>query len=175
MSAGDISPLLRTSSGFHILKLADIRSNKQLIHQVNARHILLSNKTGKSDRALKERLTSLIERIRQGESFSTLALANSDDSGSAANGGELGWKDPESYVSSFKDMLATLKLNEISKPFKSEFGWHIVQLLGRRDHDNSQDILYNEAYQALTQRKIDEEYQVWIRRLRDEAFVEIRL
>jgi len=175
MAAGDISPLLRSSSGFHILKLADIRTDKQLVHQVNARHILISNKSGKSDKELKAQITTLLERIKQGDNFSSLARANSDDSGSAAAGGELGWADPNSYVASFRDMLASLEINEISEPFKSEFGWHIVQLLGRRDHDNSQEILFNKAHKALTQRKIDEEYQIWTRRLRDEAFVEIRL
>ena len=175
MAAGDISPLLRSSSGFHILKLADIRIDKQLVHQVNARHILISNKSGKSDKELKAQITTLLERIKQGDNFSSLARANSDDSGSAATGGELGWADPSSYVASFRDMLASLEINEISEPFKSEFGWHIVQLLGRRDHDNSQEIRFNKAHKALTQRKIDEEYQIWTRRLRDEAFVEIRL
>ncbi|MCW8888245.1 MAG: peptidylprolyl isomerase [Gammaproteobacteria bacterium] len=175
MESGAISPILRSSSGFHILKLADIRGDKQLIHQVNARHILLSSKSGKSDSELKDRLNTLLERIKHGEDFSALARANSDDRGSAANGGELSWADPNSYVSSFKEMLASLKENEISEPFKSDFGWHIVQLLGRRDHDNSQEVLYNKAYQALTQRKIDEEQQSWSRRLRDEAYVDIRL
>lgn len=175
MSAGDISSILRSSSGFHIIKLDQIRGDKQLIEQVNARHILLSDKKGKSDQELKARLIALLERIKQGENFSKLARAISDDSGSAAKGGELGWADPDNYVSSFKDKLASLKLNEISEPFKSEFGWHIVQLLGNRAHDNSQEVRYNRAYKALTQRKIDEEYQIWTRRLRDEAFVEIRL
>ncbi|NOR52278.1 MAG: molecular chaperone SurA, partial [Gammaproteobacteria bacterium] len=175
MSVGEVSPILRSSSGFHIVKLAEIRSNIKLTRQVSARHILLSNKTGKSDQTLQKKLAALLERIRQGEKFSTLALANSDDSGSAANGGDLGWADPTSYVPAFRDMLASLKIDEISKPFESKFGWHIVQLLGRRDHDDSQERLYNEAYKGLTQRKIDEEYQVWIRRIRDEAFVEIRL
>ncbi|MCW8826316.1 MAG: peptidylprolyl isomerase [Gammaproteobacteria bacterium] len=175
MERGAISPILRSSSGFHILKLADIRGDKQLIHQVNARHILLSSKSGKNDSELKDRLNTLLERIKHGEDFSALARANSDDRGSAANGGELGWADPNSYVSSFKEMLASLKENEISEPFKSDFGWHIVQLLGRRDHDNSQEVLYNKAYKALTQRKIDEEQQSWSRRIRDEAYVDIRL
>jgi len=175
MSPGDLSPVLRSSSGFHILKLADVRGDKQVIHQVKARHILLSNKGGKSNHELKERLTSLLKRIKQGEDFSALARANSDDSGSAVNGGELGWADPSNYVSSFRDMLASLEIDEISAPFQSEFGWHIVQLQGRRDHDNSKEVRYNKAYQALTQRKIDEEHQIWLRRLRDEAFVDIRL
>jgi len=175
MSTGDISPILRSSSGFHILKLEQIRGDKQLIQQVNARHILLSNKSGKSDQELKARLITLLERIKQGEDFAKLARAISDDSGSAAKGGELGWADPGNYVSSFKNKLASLKPNEISEPFKSEFGWHIVQLLERRDHDGSAEVRYNKAYKALTQRKIDEEYQIWTRRLRDEAFVELRL
>lgn len=175
MSTGDISSILRSSSGFHILKLDQIRGDKQLIQQVNARHILLSNKDGTSDQELEAKLMTLLERIKQGEDFSKLARAISADSGSAAKGGELGWADPENYVSSFKEMLVSLKINEISVPFKSEFGWHIVQLLERRDLDNSQEIRYNKAYKALTQRKIDEDYQIWTRRLRDEAFVEIRL
>ncbi len=175
MAAGEISPILKSSSGFHILKLSQIRGDKQQVRQINARHILLSSKGGKSDKKLKSRLNALLKRIRQGEDFAKLARKNSDDVGSAANGGKLGWADPNIYVSSFKKRLASLKLNEISAPFKSTFGWHIVQLLGKRTHDNSQEIRFNNAHKALTQRKIDEEYQLWIRRLRDEAFVEIRL
>jgi peptidyl-prolyl cis-trans isomerase SurA len=175
MSPGQLSPILRSSSGFHILKLADIRGDKQVVQQVKARHILLSNNSGKSDQELQQRLNDLLERIKQGEDFAALAKANSDDSGSAAKGGELGWADPENYVSSFREMLASLEVNQISKPFQSKFGWHVVQLQALRDHDNSKEVRYNKAYQALTQRKIEEEHQVWLRRLRDEAFVDIRL
>lgn len=175
MSPGQLSPILRSSSGFHILKLADIRGDKQVVQQVKARHILLSNNSGKSDQELQQRLNDLLERIKQGEDFAALAKANSDDSGSAAKGGELGWADPENYVSSFREMLASLDVNQISKPFQSKFGWHVVQLQALRDHDNSKEVRYNKAYQALTQRKIEEEHQVWLRRLRDEAFVDIRL
>jgi peptidyl-prolyl cis-trans isomerase SurA len=175
MSPGQLSPILRSSSGFHILKLADIRGDKQVVQQVKARHILLSNNSGKSDQELQQRLNNLLERIKQGEDFAALAKANSDDSGSAAKGGELGWADPENYVSSFREMLASLDVNQISKPFQSKFGWHVVQLQALRDHDNSKEVRYNKAYQALTQRKIEEEHQVWLRRLRDEAFVDIRL
>lgn len=175
MSAGEISSILRSSSGFHIIQLAEIRGDKQLIQQVKARHILFGDPSDLGNPQIEAKLAALLERIKQGEDFSTLARANSDDSGSAANGGDLGWNDPNNYVSSFKDTLASLSINEISAPFKSEFGWHIVQLLDRRDLDNTKEIRYNEAYKALTQRKIDEEYQVWTRRIRDEAFVEIRL
>lgn len=175
MSAGEISPILRSSSGFHIIQLAEIRGDKQLIQQVKARHILFGDPSDLGNPQIEAKLAALLERIKQGEDFATLARSNSDDSGSAANGGDLGWNDPNNYVSSFKDTLTSLSINEISAPFKSEFGWHIVQLLDRRDLDNTKEIRYNEAYKALTQRKIDEEYQVWTRRIRDEAFVEIRL
>ncbi len=176
MSEGDISPLIRSSSGFHILLLEKKRGEeKTVVRQVNARHILIRTGELVSDGEARTRLQRLRERILAGERFTDLARSNSEDPGSAAKGGELGWADPSTYVPAFQDALKETPVGKVSEPFKSQFGWHIVQPLGWRDHDNTDEVLRNQAYKSLRQRKIEEKTQEWLRRLRDEAYVEYRL
>jgi peptidyl-prolyl cis-trans isomerase SurA len=175
MKAGDISHPLRSSSGFHLLKLEAVRGDKsRMIRQVNARHILIVTNKKTSDGEAKKKLSILRQRIINGEDFAELAQAFSDDPGSAVKGGELGWSDPEIYVPAFKKKLSELKKDEISRPFKSAFGWHVIQLLGWREQDQTAKVKRNEAFTALRQQKIDEARQNWIRRIRDEAYIEIR-
>jgi peptidyl-prolyl cis-trans isomerase SurA len=172
MSVGDISPILRSSSGFHIIKLEATRGDERLIvQQVKARHILLANDESLSDAELEDRLDKLRDRISNGEDISELARVHSQDPGSARKGGDLGWSDPSIYVEAFQKSLAALKPGELSQPFKSQFGWHIILLEGRRDHDSTSEVQRNRAYRALRQRRIDEQQQSWLRKLRDEAFV----
>lgn len=176
MQPGEISPLIRNSSGFHILKLEQTRGEqKQMVRQVHARHILIT--TGKlvSDSEARERLERLRERILGGASFAELAQANSEDPGSAAKGGDLGWADPSIYVPAFRQALNEIPVGEISQPFKSKFGWHILQPLAWRDHDNTDEVRRNKAFQSLRERKIEEETRKWLRRLRDEAYVDYRI
>ena len=176
MQAGEISPVLRTPSGFHVFKLIEIRGAMQtMVEQVHARHILVRTNTVVTEAEARGRLESLRKRLLQNESFSELARAHSEDTGSAANGGDLGWMDPQGFVPAFRDTLNNLEVNEISQPFKSRFGWHIAQVLERRQHDNSEEALRQRARQYLTQRKIEEETEIWLRRLRDESYVENRL
>ncbi len=176
MQPGQVSDLVRSSSGFHILKLAEKRGQKrQIIRQVNARHILLKTTPLVSDSESRNRLSRLRERILGGADFAELARANSDDPGSAAKGGELGWADPGIYVQEFQEALNNTPVGAISQPFKSSFGWHIMQVQDWREHDNTEEALRNQAFQALRQRRIEEEQQDWLRRLRDEAYVEYRL
>ncbi len=175
MKAGDISKPLRSSSGFHLLKLEAVRGDKSnMIRQVNARHILIIPDKQTNDSEAKKQLDILRQRIVEGEDFAELANAFSNDPGSAIKGGELGWSSPDIFVPAFKQKLSQLKTDEISRPFKSAFGWHIVQLLGWRDFDQTAKIKKNEAFNALRQQKIDEARQNWVRRIRDEAYVEIR-
>lgn len=176
MEVGDVSDLIRSPSGFHILRVEEIRSGGQrLVDQVNARHILIRTDEIVTDEEARLKLERLRVRILNGESFSDLARANSDDSASAVKGGDLGWASPGSYVPQFEEMLASLAPNQISPPFESSYGWHIVEVLERRQHDSTEEYLRTQAREALFRRKADEEWELWLRRLRDEAYVEYRL
>jgi peptidyl-prolyl cis-trans isomerase SurA len=176
MKKGDVSPLIRSSGGFHILKLINERGEKKvMLRQANARHILIAtNKLVSSDEARK-RITRLRQRIVKGEDFAKMARINSDDTGSGAKGGNLGWADPSIYVPEFQKALKETKVKTISQPFKTQFGWHIVQPLGWRTVDNTEEAKRSEAFAALRQRKAEEETQNWLRQLRDQAYVEYRL
>lgn len=176
MKKGDVSPLIRSSGGFHILQLVRERGEKKvMLRQVNARHILIAtNRLVSSDEARK-RAARLRQRIVKGEAFAKLAKINSDDTGSGAKGGNLGWADPSIYVPEFQKALKETKVKAISQPFKTQFGWHIVQPLGWRTVDNTEEAKRNEAFVALRQRKAEEETQNWLRQLRDQAYVEYRL
>ena len=122
-------------------------------------------------RRCRQRLEGIRERIEKGEDFAPLASSLSEDSASSVNGGDLGWSGPGSFVPEFESVLSGLKENEISQPFRTQFGWHIVQLLGRRQFDTTEDNLRQRAYQQLRESKADEETETWMRRMRDEAFV----
>lgn len=177
MNKGDISDLIRSPSGFHIIQLSDIRgqSQRHITKQSFARHILIRPNELTSDADAKNRLAQLLIRLEGGDDFATLARAHSDDRGSAAKGGELGWTSPGALVPQFESEMNKLKLGQISQPFRSPFGWHIVQLIDRRSHDDTEKFIENKAREFLTERKTEEETQAWIRRLRDEAYVEYRL
>jgi peptidyl-prolyl cis-trans isomerase SurA len=116
----------------------------------------------------------LRERIRGGEDFGALASVTSEDPGSGSRGGDLGWNSPGTFDPAFEAQLAELEPNEISEPFRTQFGWHIVQLLGKRTHDQSDEVRRKSVLVALRESKLDEETELWLRRLRDEAYVEIR-
>lgn len=177
LQAGEVTEPIRTPSGLHIFKLVETRgaTGSTLVSQVHARHILIETNAVEDDDAVRQKLTQFRERILQGESFETIASVNSADSGSAAKGGDLGWVGPGTFVPAFEQQLDMLAENEISQPFKTQFGWHIVQLLGRRTYDATDDVIRNRCVAQLRESKADEETEIWMRRLRDEAFVEYRL
>jgi peptidyl-prolyl cis-trans isomerase SurA len=178
MAAGEVSEPIRTPSGFHIFKLNELRGGEQqsVVAQVHARHILLKTNDLEDDSTVEQRLRNIRERIQSGnEDFGAIAAVTSQDTGSAAEGGDLGWAGPGTFVPEFEKTLDALGENEISQPFKSKFGWHIVQLLGRRVHDATDDVRRNRAYAALRESKAEEETEIWLRRLREDAFVEYRL
>ena len=177
MKPGDVSEPVRTPSGFHIFKLNEVRGGVQqtVQAQVHARHILLKTSELQDDQTAEQKLASIRDRIEKGEDFATIAAATSQDPGSAAEGGDLGWAGPGSFVPEFEKQLDTLQINEISKPFKSPYGWHIVQVLGRRQYDATDDVRRQRAFAELRQSKAEEETELWLRRLRDEAFVDYRL
>ena len=176
MEIGQTSELIRNASGFHILKLADKRGGeKSEVTQTLTQHILIETNELVSDLSAQARLADIKQRVENGESFAELAKAHSDDSASAAEGGQLGWVMPGRMVPEFEQAMLQLASGQLSEPFKSRFGWHLVQVLDRRQQDNTEQAQRTEAMQQIRQRKIEEELQSWLRQLRDEAYVEYRL
>ena len=176
MSVGSVSPVIETGSGYNLIRLADQRGGQaaQLITETRARHILLQPNAIRDEYETRERAAELLEELKGGRDFAEAAREYSDDSGSANQGGDLGWQGPGSFVPEFEQRLAELEANEISEPFETQFGIHIVQLLERRTRDSAEDIARNQARMAIRQRKIAEEYEDWLRRQRAEAYVELR-
>ena len=177
LKPGDVSRPLFTNTGYHLVKLNGIRSTEgsHIEDQVHARHILMRPNELPDDATVRQRLADIRERVMKGEEFAAFASTMSVDSSSAVNGGDLGWSGPGSFVPEFDATLARLKENEISEPFHTEFGWHIVQLLGRRQFDTTEESQRQRAFRQLRESKADEETEMWLRRLRDEAFVETDL
>ena len=175
MKPGDISELIQSPSGFHIIKLVDIRSSDKLIvQQTQARHILIRTDELTTADIARTKLEQLKLRIDGGDDFAALAKAHSGDSVSAIAGGDLGWVNPGDLVPQFETVMNALKPGEISEPFETDFGWHIVQVLERREHDSTETIKRTKAREAIRNRKINEAVQTWLRQMRDEAYVEYR-
>ncbi len=172
-----VSEPVRSGSGYHILKLMGLRGvDPVIVDQIHTRHILIQTNEILDSESARKKLEEIRARIvDNGEDFGAVAKAISDDPGSASEGGDLGWATRGRFVKDFEDVADTLEENEISQPFKTQFGWHILQLLGKRQYDSTADSRRNQAYQALRQRKVVEQTEIWLRRLRDEAFVEVRL
>lgn len=179
MKPGDVSEPIRTPSGFHLFRVNEMRGGVQqsVVAQVHARHILLRTNELEDDQTVETKLKNIRERVLNGgEDFAAIAAVTSQDPGSAADGGDLGWTGPGTFEPEFEKQLSGLqKDNEISEPFKSQYGWHIVQLLGRREHDATDDVRRQRAFAELREAKSEEETELWLRRIRDEAFVEYRM
>ncbi|BAO45555.1 peptidylprolyl isomerase [Thiolapillus brandeum] len=176
MERGDINGPYQAASGFHIIKLEDYKGgDKNIIKQTHARHILIRTDELTSDQDARNRLEQLYQRIKGGEDFAALARAHSDDKGSAIKGGDLGWVNPGDLVPKFEETMDALPINGLSEPFRTQFGWHIVQVLGRRNHDATEEVKRDKAKLALRKRKADEALQLYLRKLRGQAFVETRL
>jgi len=148
---------------------------KVIVNQIHVRHILMKTNEIDDDETVRQKLGKLRERILSGEDFAGLASTNSADPGSAPDGGDLGWTGPGTFVPEFDKAIADLKVNEITPPFKTRYGWHIVQMLGTRTYDSTDDVRRQRAFAAIRESKADEETELWLRRLRDEAFVEIKM
>ena len=177
MKPGEVSQPVRTPSGYHIVKLNERRGGETqvIVNQIHVRHILLKPNELDDDATVREKLGKLRDRIMKGEDFAGIASATSEDPGSAPDGGDLGWSGPGTFVPEFDKAIADLKPNEISEPFKTRYGWHIVQMLGTRTYDSTDDVRRQKAFAAIRESKADEETELWLRRLRDEAFVEIKM
>lgn len=176
LEVGQVSEPIRSASGFHLVKLDDRKGGDPIMeNQTKARHILITTNEVLDDEAARQKLTEVRDRILGGEEFETVAKAMSEDPGSAIEGGDLGWAGPGTFVPVFQEVCDSLALGELSEPFKSPFGWHIVQVLDRRVHDTTEEVQRQQAIMAIRNSKLGEETELWARRLRDQAFVEYRL
>ncbi len=177
MGKGEISDPIKSSSGFHVIKLTDVRgaAGRHVVTQTRARHILVRPNELTSVAEAKTRLEQLRLRIQGGDDFAELARANSDDRGSALQGGDLGWVNPGDTVPDFETVMNKIPVGGLSEPFETRFGWHILQVTDRREHDDTENVKRSQAAAQIRQRKMDEELQTWLRQIRDEAYVELRL
>ncbi|MDX1654884.1 MAG: peptidylprolyl isomerase, partial [Candidatus Competibacteraceae bacterium] len=173
---GQISQPIRSPQGFHIIKVLDSRQRSATpVIQTRARHILIRPDEVTSAEEVRARLRRLRERIVNGEDFAELARVHSQDPGSASQGGELGWVSPGELEPGFEEVMNQLSPGQVSEPFGTPFGWHIVQVEGRRQGEDGGDAEKARVREALAQRKADEQWEQWLGELRDEAYVEIRL
>src|SRR5690554_2152261 len=175
MAVGQVTQPSRTAGGIIMLKLQDKRGDEAVYRdEVHVRHILLKPSEIRSPAATQQLSTRLHERLRSGEDFATLAKQFSEDPGSARNGGDLDWIDPNSLVPAFREEMARTEIGQLSQPFESQFGWHVLQVMDRRSTDSSEQMREQQAVNLLRNRKYDEELQTWLRQIRDEAYVEIK-
>ncbi|MCO7514131.1 peptidylprolyl isomerase SurA [Pseudomonas guariconensis] len=176
MAVGDITQPIRIPNGFIILKLEEKRGGGNVLRdEVHVRHILIKPSEIRSEAATQQLAERLYERIRNGEDFAELAKSFSEDPGSALNGGDLNWVDPNSLVPEFREVMTSAPQGEVSRPFRSQYGWHVLEVLGRRATDSTEQAREQQAMNVLRNRKYDEELQTWLRQIRDEAYVEIKL
>lgn len=176
MSVGEVSDPIRSPSGFHIIKLLETRGEgRHVVTLTHVRHILIRTDELTSDEDAAAELQGLRERIENGEDFAVLARASSDDAANAAAGGDLGWVNPADMVPAFVDVMDATGVGDVSRPFETQFGWHILQVLGRKEHDDTEEVRRAKAIEQIRNRKVQEELQSWLRQLRDEAYVEYRL
>ena len=176
MQTGDISGLIRSPGGFHIIKLVEKRGDERhIMKQTHVRHILLKEDELHSDADNRARIEQLRLRLLSGDDFAELARTHSQDTVSAAKGGDLGWLAPGDTVPAFEATMDRLRPGEISEPVKSRYGWHLIQVLEYREQDNTEAFERNRVRNLIRSRKYDEELLLWLRRLRDEAYVEYRL
>ena len=177
LQPGAVSGVLRSPNGFHLLRLIARRGGAEAVHvtQTRARHILIKTSELVPLGEALRRAEQLHERLREGADFTEMARAHSEDIGSAANGGALGWVSPGQTVAEFEKAMSALKSGGLSPPVKSPFGVHLIEVLERREHDASQERNLTNARNQIHSRKADERYEQWLRQLRDEAFIEYRL
>lgn len=178
MNEGDVVGPVHSSSGFHLIKLLGLRGKSGAEHRLtktHVRHILIKpNELINNDDA-RQKIISLRNRIEHGDDFANLAKGHSDDKGSAIKGGDLGWVQPGALVPQFEEAMNALTLKQLSEPVQTQYGWHLIQVLERQESDDTDEYLKNQAREEIFRRKVDEETELWLRRLRDEAYVEIRL
>jgi peptidyl-prolyl cis-trans isomerase SurA len=176
MKPGEFSEPLQSTGGFQIVRLNDMRGadNRTMVDQARVRHILLRPNEILDEDAVQQKARGIREQILGGDDFATVAEAVSEDPASAAEGGDLGWLSPGDTVPEFEDVVANLPINELSPPIKSRFGWHLIEVLERRSHDTTDEVKREQCAREIRATKAEEERELWARRLRDQAFVDIR-
>lgn len=177
LKVGETSDVLETGSGFHIIKLDGTRGGEErlTVNETHALHILLMNNALRTEDQSRVQAQDIYDRLQKGADFATLAKEFSDDPGSKNSGGDLGWQPPGVFAPEFQIRIDQLQPNETSTPFHTQFGWHIAKVLERRVRDTTEESRRGRARQAIQQRRSAEEYETWLRRLRDEAYIEYRL
>ena len=174
LKPGETSEPIRSDSGFHIINLVEVRGREQVVTQTKARHILIKPSEIMTDTQAQALAANLRARVLAGEDFSALAQEYSEDIGSAQEGGELGWTTPGQMVPEFEATVQKTPVGEIAEPVRTQFGWHVVKVEGRRDEDMSDLATRNKAMDYVHNRKYQEELDAWLRQIRDEAFVDIK-
>jgi peptidyl-prolyl cis-trans isomerase SurA len=176
LTQGQVSEPIRSASGFHLVRLNGQRGGEPIIEkQVHVRHILITPNEVLDDEAALEKIKGIRERILAGDDFGAVARAASDDPGSKNEGGDLGWTGPGAFATTFQEMADKLPENVLSEPFRTRFGWHILEVLGRRVQDTTEEVQRQQAALAIRNSRLGEETELWMRRLRDQAFVEPRI
>lgn len=177
MKSGDFSTPIQSVSGFHIVKLDEVKQggSQTLITQTHARHILIRSGATTTDAQAKAKIEAIYQQLKNGADFAKLAEEDSADPGSAKQGGDLGWVEPGATVPEFDAAMAKLQPGEMSEPFQTQFGWHIVQVLARRQAQQTEESRKNLAYQAIYSRKSEDVIQHWLSELKDTAFIEYHL
>lgn len=176
LDVGEVSEPLRAGNGFHIIQLKDERGDAtQKVEQFKVRHILVSSSAVRSPKQAEELIIRLHQEISNGADFAALAKEHSNDPGSARDGGDLGWVNPGEMVPEFEDTYHNTPIGELSPVFQSEFGWHFLEVMDKRTTDMSEEYRRIKARQTLQQRRFEEELEQWVRELRGEAYVDIRL
>lgn len=177
LEAGDVSEPFRRGNNFHIVRVDNLRSAVEAsqVNQVKVRHILVTPNEIIDDETAKQRLDEALAKIRAGEEFGEQAKLLSDDPGSANLGGDLGWAGPGTFVPEFETVVDSLEIGVISEPFRSQFGWHVLEVLERRVYDNTEDLKRRNCDSRIRNSKMADESLLWMQRLRDEAFVDPRI
>ena len=176
LQKGETAPPIRSGSGFHIVQLLDKRgAGNEVVEQSLVRHILVKPSEIRSEAETQALIQQIHDRIVAGEDFAALARLYSEDPGSALAGGDLGWAEPEKFAQEFADVLRETPTGKLSEPFRTKFGWHVLQVMDRREHNMSEDARRNLAIRTLHNRRYEEELQQWLKEIRDEAYVEIRV
>ncbi|MEK9713005.1 MAG: peptidylprolyl isomerase [Thalassolituus sp.] len=175
MKTGEISDPIRTASGFHIIKLEDKRGGgTQVIEQAKVRHILIQNNELRDEQQSEQLIQQLYSQLKAGADFDALAREYSDDPGSKTSGGDLGWVSPGDMVPEFEAAMTRTTTGEISEPVRSQFGWHVLEVTDRRDTDIGEEVQRNQVRQMLYGRRFEEELPIWLRKIRSEAYVDIK-
>lgn len=173
LKPGQVSEPIRAANGFNIVRLDAERNvgKRVLVEEVHVRHILMHTNALEDNATIKEKLNQLRKEIQHGASFAALAQANSQDPGSAGRGGSLGWMSPDALSPNFRKVVKHLKVGEVSKPFHTRYGWHIAEVTGRRRVDSTNQLRRERAEQEIRASKADEQTELWLQRMRDEAYV----